>query len=1008
MDSPESLSVEARKGAVPKAANGEDAKAPAQETSSGVKTPDSDSKPSSGRKDVHKKATKTKRTKKARRSSPKKGKKQPAPVSDSSDSSDSDDDSSSSSSSSSDDSDSDSDSEADKKKRSSRKRYDLAAIKSKSGKKDIVVESKPKYASDSAASDVEPGDARESLIAQQQQLEITRLKRQVQQLTALQSIDRSPNYALGLGGRSGSLGGLTPGLRRSDYMEQDELSPPTLPGFDPIRPGRYFPPPGRQPLGSSIIIDSRPPPGAQRLVQLPQQDTKRKAARLDYKRVDQVWDNNIHAYKLQDTTETTTDSQYDEYIFHVRRSFDWDGKFKQTLVDIKSKLLRECLQDVMGNIKGVSLVEDTPKLDPNMLFLYLEDLSKYLKALKKNKATGSDRHSRKKAQKRIDGKRDHLKVLIKYINKDYETVKSSLYPMLENGLITFDLFWALWKPGTLAYTTMYGSHDEPRVFKVEMAEKHSNFMKGNYYFIDGKYFEYDGKQFGFGTQVAEVSEFRGARKITSLGVYPLAYHKNEEQLRKDLIDRGKKFVSLAGVHYRAHQGMAYYKKRKSIIKVNINGRVMVDPSTHRRINPNYPISHVRPKDHDALSDGEGEDDDENNGANDTDGGCGCAGSGSDAEGNDALGESGEKMKQLVTKLVADSKGKIRIVSAPKSPDDQGGEKLDQLDDGGKEAEDDAAGHDADDKTKEKAEKAVPEFSDEEYLIASPVVLGFSFAEKLWLEFTVSGIKDIQWNEAAYESLVLEPKTKDIVKALVESHKYHAAESIDDVIVGKGKGLVAVLHGPPGTGKTLTAEGISELLKCPLYMASAGELGTDSRFLEVELQKILDICHAWGAILLLDEADVFLEKRSVFDVHRNALVSIFLRQLEYFQGILFLTTNRVQTFDDAFQSRIHIALRYDKLTAQAKKAIFKIFVERVRVLEKVDLMPFTEEDYTSLARHDLNGRQIKNTVRTAQALAVNKGEPLAMRHLRQVLDVHVSFDKDLKGGSGFDEAMRSYC
>lgn len=136
------------------------------------------------------------------------------------------------------------------------------------------------------------------------------------------------------------------------------------------------------------------------------------------------------------------------------------------------------------------------------------------------------------------------------------------------------------------------------------------------------------------------------------------------------------------------------------------------------------------------------------------------------------------------------------------------------------------------------------------------------------------------------------------QALVESHKYHAAESIDDVIQGKGKGLVAVLHGPPGTGKTLTAEGISELLKCPLYMVSAGELGTDSRYLEAELQKILDICHAWGAILLLDEADVFLEKRNIADIHRNALVSIFLRQLEYFQGILFLTTNRVEvSFDD---------------------------------------------------------------------------------------------------------------
>lgn len=58
--------------------------------------------------------------------------------------------------------------------------------------------------------------------------------------------------------------------------------------------------------------------------------------------------------------------------------------------------------------------------------------------------------------------------------------------MLENGLITFDLLWALWKPNTLAYTSTYGSHDEPRVFKVEMAEKHYSIMKGEYYYIEGK------------------------------------------------------------------------------------------------------------------------------------------------------------------------------------------------------------------------------------------------------------------------------------------------------------------------------------------------------------------------------------------------------------------------------------------------------------------------------------------------------------------------------------------
>lgn len=85
----------------------------------------------------------------------------------------------------------------------------------------------------------------------------------------------------------------------------------------------------------------------------------------------------------------------------------------------------------------------------------------------------------------------------------------------------------------------------------------------------------------------------------------------------------------------------------------------------------------------------------------------------------------------------------------------------------------------------------------------------------------------------------------------------------------------------------------------------------------------------------------------------------------------------------------------------------MFIERVRVLEKLDIMPFSEEDYKTLARNNLNGRQIKNTVRTAQALAVNNGEPLSMEHIKRVLDVSNAFDRDLKGGTGYENAMQSY-
>ncbi|KAI0593002.1 hypothetical protein F4775DRAFT_597652 [Biscogniauxia sp. FL1348] len=745
--------------------------------------------------------------------------------------------------------------------------------------------------------------------------------------------------------------------------------------------------------------------------------------RMDFKRVDHVWDSQLHNYKLQDTAEANQNSQYDEYLFHVRRTFDWEGKYKTTVVDIKSKQLREALQDVIGNIKGVSLVDETPKLDPNMLFLYLEDMRSHMTELEDLEPKGETHKERKKAKKWTNDKRRHLKVLIKYLDKDYAQIKKSLYPMLDNGLITFDLLWALWKPNTLVCTTMYGSVDQPRAFKVEVAEKHCSVLRGEFYYVEGKYFEYDGKQFGYGSMSQEIPDFRGARKITSLGCYPLKYHKNESQLRKNLIERGKKFVSLGGVHYKSHEGMAYYKKKKSIIKVNINGRIMVDPAIHRRINPNYPVSLVRPKDHDVISD----DEDDSEGEGD------CCYSDSEEADNgqdQALEdeeEDGSKVK-FVTKVFEDSKGNVHTTRVPKnlvSPENPK-EKLAKVrskeeDDGEKTPleENEEATNEEEGEASNKCKAVPPAFSDEEYLIASPVVLGFAFPEKLWLEFTVSGVKEISWNKGAYDSLVLEPKTKDIVKALVESHKYHAAESIDDVIQGKGKGLVTVLHGPPGTGKTLTAEGISELLKCPLYMVSAGDLGTDSRYLEAELQKILDICHAWGAILLLDEADVFLEKRNMQDIHRNALVSIFLRQLEYFQGILFLTTNRVQTFDDAFQSRIHIALPYKALDIKAKKAVFRIFIERVRSSttssstasssspSTTKKQQFTEADYSDLARHDLNGRQIKNTVLTAQALAVQQGEQLSMHHIRQVLDVQQTFERDLRGGPGYQDAMRSY-
>lgn len=167
---------------------------------------------------------------------------------------------------------------------------------------------------------------------------------------------------------------------------------------------------------------------------------------------------------------------------------------------------------------------------------------------------------------------------------------------------------------------------------------------------------------------------------------------------------------------------------------------------------------------------------------------------------------------------------------------------------------------------------------DQLLICNHRVLGFSLSSKEWGAFAVSGLEHVLWDESAYEKLIIEPKRRELICSLVRSHRADKS-GFDDIIRNKGKGLVGLLSGGPGVGKTLTAEVVAELTHKPLYMISAGELGTELEKVDLRLQMVLDITRRWSCVLLIDEADVFLQERSNVDMVRNALVSIFLRRLE---------------------------------------------------------------------------------------------------------------------------------
>ncbi|CAG8976261.1 hypothetical protein HYALB_00009436 [Hymenoscyphus albidus] len=196
----------------------------------------------------------------------------------------------------------------------------------------------------------------------------------------------------------------------------------------------------------------------------------------------------------------------------------------------------------------------------------------------------------------------------------------------------------------------------------------------------------------------------------------------------------------------------------------------------------------------------------------------------------------------------------------------------------------------------------------------------------------------------------------------------------------GLGFIMLLSGDPGVGKTLTAESAAEEMHQPLYSMSAGELGETASEVEDSLELVLELASKWNAILLLDECDIFLEARTSSDLRRNRLIS------KYYPGILFLTTNRLTDLDPAISSRIHLTIHYPALDIASRLHIWKTFVVMGQVARDEET-GISEKDLVGLAeREEINGREIKNVVKTGRLLAKQEERSLRLEHIEMVLKV----------------------
>ena len=190
----------------------------------------------------------------------------------------------------------------------------------------------------------------------------------------------------------------------------------------------------------------------------------------------------------------------------------------------------------------------------------------------------------------------------------------------------------------------------------------------------------------------------------------------------------------------------------------------------------------------------------------------------------------------------------------------------------------------------------PSLSDDYVMLLPCRIYGYAMLRRKWFPLNINLVSDItlgqvQMTAAGYEDLVLPDGHKKLLQAIVKNQVRDAKQECRgqnedpdefqmDVVKGKGKGLIILLHGAPGVGKTSTAECVAAQLRRPLLPITCGDVSTNVKDAEETLQEFCRLADRWKCVLLLDEADVFLAKREKGDLTRNGLVSGELNRCTY--------------------------------------------------------------------------------------------------------------------------------
>ncbi len=237
-------------------------------------------------------------------------------------------------------------------------------------------------------------------------------------------------------------------------------------------------------------------------------------------------------------------------------------------------------------------------------------------------------------------------------------------------------------------------------------------------------------------------------------------------------------------------------------------------------------------------------------------------------------------------------------------------------------------------------------------------------EEFWI--AANNIEPYVYRPELKDKMILPAEQSDLLDILTTDTELLTG----DIVEGKAAGNIILCKGKPGVGKTLTAEIYSEVCEKPLFSVHAGILGTTAATIAENLRKVLQLAQRWNCILLIDEADVFVAERGT-NVEQNAIVAEFLRTLESFRSLMFMTTNRPDDIDDAIVSRCAAIISYELPGPDLRARIWKVMSENF----EADL-PDPLIDELVQAFNMISARDIKMLLRLTLRVGKAKGLPLS--------------------------------